>query len=531
MQLTSTRPANRKPGAAVVRSLVVVLLVMIGTFAFGTSPASAHVLPTSIVQLNVREDVIDATAKIPLDDLEAASGIDLGDESAESIAAHSNEISAYLLSHFAPTSDSGEKWAIALGQFNVAQAGNASTTGMYQELEATFTLTPPPGSDARSFDLGYHIVVDQVVTHVVLVSVTSDWAAGVVSSAYEVGTIRLDTASGEVPPLHVDLGQGNNVSGFLSMVVLGIQHIREGTDHQLFLLTLLVPAPLIASARRWTGPAPAKKAVRRIAGITLAFTVGHSVTLALGTLGVPMPSAPIEALIAVSILIAAVHAIKPIFAGKEILVAGFFGLIHGLAFSETLRELDVSGTRLGLSLLGFNLGIEAMQLAVVALILPPLILLARAGRNSKLRVGAAAVAALAAMGWLVARLGFPNVVADAADSLGLLSVPIVAVLWSVALVAGAARLKNRMRNVVPAMWAQRANAGLQNALGVALRVSPALEVRTSLLQVRRPSLPDAPRPTCESRHCSPPAAHQPALLKPWRQRRPSPVQDGNISSS
>lgn len=453
MQPTSTRPVNRKPGAAVVRSLVVVLLTVTATFAFGTSPASAHVLPTSIVQLNVREDVIDAAAKIPLDDLEAATGIDLGEESAEAIAEHFDAISAYLLSHFAPTSDSGEKWAVALGRLTVAQAGNDSTTGKYQELEATFTLTPPAGSEARSFDLGYDIVVDQVVTHVVLVSVTSDWVAGVVNSAYEVGTIRLDTASGKVPPLHVDLGQGNNVSGFLSMVVLGIQHIREGTDHQLFLLTLLVPAPLIASSRRWTGPAPVKKAVRRIAGITLAFTVGHSVTLALGTLGVSVPSAPIEALIAVSILIAAAHAIKPIFAGKEILVAGFFGLIHGLAFSETLRELDLSGTRLGLSLLGFNFGIEAMQLAVVALILPPLILLARAGRYSKLRVGAASVAALAAMGWLVARLGFANVIADVADNIGVLSMPIVAVLWSVAVVAGAARLKNRMQNVIPAMSA------------------------------------------------------------------------------
>jgi hypothetical protein len=61
-----------------------VLLTMIATFALSAAPASAHVLPTSSVLLNVREDTIEATAKIPLDDLEAASGIDLGDESAES---------------------------------------------------------------------------------------------------------------------------------------------------------------------------------------------------------------------------------------------------------------------------------------------------------------------------------------------------------------------------------------------------------------------------------------------------------------
>ena len=434
MQLTSTRPSAGKPRTAVfLRSLSAALLIMIGTLAFGAAPASAHVLPTSSVQLDVREDAIDATATIPLDDLEAASGIDLGDETAETVAEHADEISAYVLAHFAPMSDSGEAWAVTIGELTVAEAGNTSTTGVYRELEATFALTPPAGSDTRSFDLGYDVVVDRVVTHVVLVSVTSDWAAGVVDIAYEVGTIRLNTASGTVPPLHINLGEGSNLSGFVSMFILGVQHIREGTDHQLFLLTLLVPAPLTASALRWVGPAQVETTVRRIAGITLAFTLGHSATLALGALGLPVPAGLIEALIAVSILIAAVHAIKPVFAGKEILGAGFFGLIHGLAFSETLRELDLTGIRLGLSLLGFNLGIEAMQLAVVALVLPPLILLARTGCYRSLRIAAASAAAVAATGWLAARLGFPNPIADAADSIGALSLPVVAVLWSVAL--------------------------------------------------------------------------------------------------
>jgi hypothetical protein len=177
-----------------------------------------------------------------------------------------------------------------------------------------------------------------------------------------------------------------------------------------------------------------RKTVHRIAGITLAFTVGHSATLALGSLGLPVSTGAIEALIAVSILVAAVHAIKPLFAGKEILVAGFFGLIHGLAFSETLRELDLTGTRVGLSLLGFNLGIEAMQLAVVALVLPPLILLARAGSYTRLRLIAVSVAAVAAVGWLAARLEIPNTIADLANRIGVLSIPIVALLWAVALI-------------------------------------------------------------------------------------------------
>ena len=169
--------------------------------------------------------------------------------------------------------------------------------------------------------------------------------------------------------------------------------------------------------------------------MTLAFTLGHSLTLALGALGLPVPQGTIEALIAVSILVAAVHAIRPIFPGREALIAGSFGLIHGLAFSQTLRELDLTGGQLVSALLGFNLGIEAMQLIIVALVLPPLILLARAGRYAALRVTAAGLTAVAALGWLAARLGHPNPVATIADHLGLLSVPVVIGVWAAALIA------------------------------------------------------------------------------------------------
>ncbi|VXB03557.1 HupE / UreJ protein [Arthrobacter sp. 9AX] len=420
-----------KPRAAVVRSLLAALLIVLAALSFGAAPASAHVLPSSSVQLNVREEAIDAVVKIPVDDLEDASGIDLGDGKAEAVIAHEQEITSYLLAHFAPSSDAGQAWSVTVGDLRVTDAGSISTTGIYEELGTTFTLTPPAGSDARSFNLGYDVVVDQVVTHVVLVSVASDWPGGVVNGSYQVGTIRLDTASGAVQSLHVDLGGASTANGFISMVNLGIQHIQEGTDHQLFLLTLLLPAPLLVVRRGWAGPAPAKKAVRRIAGITLAFTAGHSLTLALGTLGVPVAAAPVEALIAFSILVAAVHAVRPLFAGKEAIVAGFFGLIHGLAFSETLRELDLTGTRLGLSLLGFNLGVEIMQLAVVALVLPPLIVFAKLGAYRGLRVVAGFLAGVAAVGWLVARLGYPNILATAADTLGTAPIPVLAGLWIV----------------------------------------------------------------------------------------------------
>lgn len=138
------------------------------------------------------------------------------------------------------------------------------------------------------------------------------------------------------------------------MVGMGIGHIADGTDHQLFLLTLLLPAPLLAVRRRWRGVTTTGAVIRRISAITLAFTLGHSLTLILGTLGLPVPQQPVEAAIAVSVLVASAHALRPLFPGREPLVAGPFGLIHGMAFSTTLAQLNLTGSQLALSLLGFN---------------------------------------------------------------------------------------------------------------------------------------------------------------------------------
>ncbi|MGH1556277.1 HupE/UreJ family protein [Streptomyces sp. L7] len=100
--------------------------------------------------------------------------------------------------------------------------------------------------------------------------------------------------------------------------------------------------------RRSGGP---RAALTRIGRITLAFTVGHSVALAASALTrLQIPGRPVEAFIAASILVGAVHAIRPLFPGKEALVAGVFGLGHGMAFSFVLAEMHLSTGQLASSL-------------------------------------------------------------------------------------------------------------------------------------------------------------------------------------
>lgn len=190
-----------------------------------------------------------------------------------------------------------------------------------------------------------------------------------------------------------------------NMFRLGMRHIAQGTDHLLFLLALLIPAPLLVVRSRWAALGDIRHSLIQIVRVVTAFTIGHSMTLALGASGiVSLPERPVEVLIAFSILISAAHAMRPLFPGREPMIAAFFGLIHGLAFASTLHNLGVDAWQRTASILGFNFGIETMQLAVVAAILPSLIILSRTPAYTAFRLTAAVFAGSASLGWIIERV-------------------------------------------------------------------------------------------------------------------------------
>jgi hypothetical protein len=184
-----------------------------------------------------------------------------------------------------------------------------------------------------------------------------------------------------------------------------MRHIREGTDHLLFLMVLLLPAPLLVAGSRWGTPAPWRRALLRIVTIVTAFTLGHSCTLMLAALGfVQVPSRSVEVLIAVSIFVSALHAWRPLLPGKEAWIASCFGLIHGLAFAGTLDRLELGRWQRVAGILAFNSGIEAMQMLVVAAVLPSLLLLSGTRAYTAFRLGGALFAGAASLGWMVERV-------------------------------------------------------------------------------------------------------------------------------
>lgn len=147
---------------------------------------------------------------------------------------------------------------------------------------------------------------------------------------------------------------------FLSYLVLGFEHILEGLDHLLFVLALII---LIQDT--W----------RLVTAIT-AFTIAHSITLALAALGhLSVPGPPVEAVIALSIIFLAVEILK--YESDQIrlserfpwIVSFSFGLLHGLGFAGALTEIGLPQGDIPAALLAFNLGVEAGQLFFIGAVL------------------------------------------------------------------------------------------------------------------------------------------------------------------
>lgn len=192
---------------------------------------------------------------------------------------------------------------------------------------------------------------------------------------------------------------------FEKFVLEGIHHILIGYDHIAFLVLLLLPVVLVRSGVAWQPADNGARTAVRAAWIVTAFTLAHSVTLALAALGLVRPASTwVEAAIAVSVLLAAINNIFPFVARRAWQFAALFGLIHGFGFAGALQELGLpQGERL-LALLAFNLGVEAGQLAIVLVLLPVLYAIRTRGWYPKMVLpSVSALVGLIALWWLVER--------------------------------------------------------------------------------------------------------------------------------
>jgi hypothetical protein len=196
------------------------------------------------------------------------------------------------------------------------------------------------------------------------------------------------------------------LSQFLAFVRSGVWHILIGFDHILFLATLLLPAVLERRERAWSPVAHLRPTLRAVLKIVTVFTVAHSITLWLAVTGyVALPSRLVEASIALSIVITAVNNLYPVLRLPSWVIAFVFGLVHGFGFANVLLDLGLSNFSLATALLGFNVGVELGQLAIVLTFLP-LAFLARSTvfyRSLVFRFGSVVIAAMGTV-WMVERI-------------------------------------------------------------------------------------------------------------------------------
>jgi len=204
------------------------------------------------------------------------------------------------------------------------------------------------------------------------------------------------------PPVVLHQTGPDQLSVFRAYLTEGIWHIWIGFDHILFLLTLLLPAVLVYRASTWYSVDRLRPAIKDVFKVVTAFTVAHSITLALAVLDVvSLSPRMVESFIAFSVLVTSVNNLRPIFPYSRWLLAFGFGLIHGFGFASVLMDLGLPGDALLVSLLGFNLGVEAGQLAIVAVVFPVIAFLRHTTfYRAWVFSGGSAMAALIATVWI-----------------------------------------------------------------------------------------------------------------------------------
>jgi hypothetical protein len=358
-------------------------------------------MPTSALVLQRGAHAVTGTVEIPVGRLEFALGRDTVTRA---------QARAYASDHLSANGPDGARWAVTLGAASFKSLNNVGYYVM------PVRLAPPDGGRPAGFTVRYDAVLATLITHKALLIV----------GGHEVGVFDWDHHT-----LRVSTHSTSWVRSAYASAGMGIDHVRTGADHLLFLLTLLLPAPLLARSRR--------HAAARVVHIVSAFAVGHSTTLILAGLGViHVPERPIEALIALSIMASAANALFPTARRGEVAIAAGFGLVHGLAFASALSSLGLHGGALVSSLLGFNLGIEVTQLLVVALILPSLIVLAETRWYAPFRIALAGAAFACATSWLLQRTSLTHGDPFLPATNWLIANPL-GVAAAVALLAGAAR--------------------------------------------------------------------------------------------
>lgn len=319
-------------------------------------PAQAHKASDAYLQLQRDGDALALRWDIALRDLDAALELDRdGDRQLRwgEVRARMDDIRAYALARL----------RLQQGRCSLAPA---QPPAVEDRIDGAYLVLQLQGRCATgdALEIDYRLFGEVDPTHRGLLRIAGQDGAAPAA-------LSLDPAGGPVvagwPGAAPAGGTAAPSAGFFRD---GVHHILIGYDHLLFLLCLLLPAVLRRDGDGWIPVAHWREAVWPMVGLVSMFTVAHSITLALAGLQVlTIPPRIVEPAIALTIVVAALDNVFPLLRGRRKLFSFVFGLVHGFGFAGVLRELELPPRDFVGALLQFNLGVEAGQLAVVALAL------------------------------------------------------------------------------------------------------------------------------------------------------------------
>lgn len=377
-----------------VKNCRLILSVLVALFS--TSTVHAHKLGQSYTFLTIGESSVTGRFEVTVGDLNAAFPeqfkID-GSVIEADLVGRIDGITDYILqrTRFSPN---GIESSIRVTGHRLLTLKLAQFVVIEFELDE---LLERP----RYIDIHYSVLFDELPQHRGLLVVDNDWKTGTLNNEMNVLLAFAPRAMEQ----QLDLSSSSTLRGLIAMMRLGTHHIWIGIDHILFLVALLLPGVMQRKDHGWQAVDSFKPALVYLVKIITVFTIAHTITLSFATLSaVNLSPRIVESAIALSIAIAALDIIYPVFKQRIWLIVFGFGLFHGFGFASVLSEIGIPSTYMLYSLLGFNLGVEVGQLAIVCAVFPLLFIMRRwtLYRGIVLRYGAVSLMVVS-LYWFVER--------------------------------------------------------------------------------------------------------------------------------
>ena len=356
----------------------------------------AHTLGQSYIFMRIGDQSIQGRVEIPILDLDRAASLDISSEGVISDAEVTEarvKIEDYLQKNFR-ISSSGKSWPMHYSDIELLEIEVADY------LVAQFTV----GMDGVVPDV---LDIEYSAIH----EVDSDHRGWLIIEENEKTGLRGNHATMSLIFSPQNQRQQLNLLidptpvTWRKFIWEGVWHIWIGLDHVLFIIALVITAVVTREQGSFRPVARFSTSFMNVIKIITLFTIAHSITLSLSALGlVTVPSRAVESVIAFSVFAIAVNNIYPVVKKQVWWFVFGFGLFHGLGFASILNELMLGQTSRIKSLIGFNLGVELGQLAIISVLFPLLFLM----RNRRLYVpgvvtGGSAIIAVMALWWSVER--------------------------------------------------------------------------------------------------------------------------------